>query len=158
MDAIGAPGPPRPPQLVGEVLGTGQLPDNLVEDLLDWFQFAGEEGGSLSTELSSGRWLHAFLGNLYSRVDPSSVLERLSLLGVDRDRTVDVLHLFFSVPVGKYSTEKILLAFSGGIPTEGLLPLTDIHVVSFAVRCAVCSVPIEDHIIHVEGTPPQAGR
>ena len=37
MDYMGAPDPPRPPQLVGEMLGTGRLPGKLVGYLAGWF-------------------------------------------------------------------------------------------------------------------------
>ena len=81
-------------------------------------QVTREEGGPLSAELNSGRGLHDFLGHLAYRVDPAAGLEHLTLLGVDRDGTVHILHSFFSVPVGPYATTRRLLAFSGDLPTE----------------------------------------
>ena len=62
---------------------------------------------------------HAFLGHIVSRVDPDLGLERLTLLGVDRDGTVHVSHLLFYVMVGPYDTDRRLLAFSGDLPMEG---------------------------------------
>ena len=81
-------------------------------------------------------------------------MERLTLIGVDWDGMVHVLHSLFSVPVGRYYTERKLLAFSGELPTEGIPSVTDLSVDSFRVRRAVCAVPREDHLVHVEDTPP----
>ena len=72
--------PPWPPQLVGEVLGIGQLPDDLVEALLEWFRVTREDGGLLSTEKRSGCGVHSFLAYLASRVDPVPGFERVVML------------------------------------------------------------------------------
>ena len=48
------PTPPRPPRSVGEVFGTGPLPDKIFEDLLARFQVTSEDGGGLSLEMHSG--------------------------------------------------------------------------------------------------------
>ena len=83
-------------------------------------------------------------------MDPDPELERIDLIGVDRDITVHVLHSFFSVPVGPYSTVKRIYAFSGDLTTYGLLPVTGLPVASFSVWCAVGAVPREYHIVPVE--------
>ena len=88
MDAMGAANPPWPLQLVRGVLRTCRLPDDIVGALSAWFWVIQEEGGPLSTELRSRLGLHAFLGHLTSRVDPSPGMERLVLLGFDQDGTV----------------------------------------------------------------------
>ena len=67
-------------------------------------------------------------------------MERLALLGVERYGTVHILHSFSSVPVGRYSTYRRLLDFSGDLSTEVLFPVADIHVSSFVVLCAVFAV------------------
>ena len=116
MDDMGAPDPPCPPRSVGDVLGTGRLPDDLVGELLDRFSVTREKGGPLSAELRSGQGLHSFLGHIASGVYPSPGLEYLALLGDDRDRTVHILHLFFSFPVTPYATTIMISAFSGELP------------------------------------------
>ena len=118
---MGAPDPSQPPRLVGEVLGTGRIPDDLVGALLARFRITWQEGGLISEELSPRRGIHAFLGHLASGVDPTLGLERLNLLGAERDGTVHVFHLFFSIPVGTYATTRWLYVFSGDLPTEGPL-------------------------------------
>ena len=49
------------------------------------------------------------LGHFASGVDPVPGIEPLTLLGVDRDGTVHLLHSFFSVAVGQYSTNRKLV-------------------------------------------------
>ena len=44
--------------------------------------------------------------------------------------------------------DRRLVEFSGEIPLEGLPPVTDIPVASFAVRRAICAVPWDDHLLH----------
>ena len=85
--------PPRPPWLVVEDLGTGQLPEELVEARLGWFQDTKEDCGMLLAEWHKGRGVLAFLIHLASRVDPVSGFSRITLLGVDWDGMVKILHL-----------------------------------------------------------------
>ena len=44
---MGTPDPPWPPQLVGEVLRTGRIPNNIVGYFPARFRVTGEEGGGL---------------------------------------------------------------------------------------------------------------
>ena len=74
------PIPPRPPQLVGGLLRNGQIPNNIVEALLEWFRVMREDSGSLPMEKRSGRGLHSFLYHLASGVDPVPGFERVALL------------------------------------------------------------------------------
>ena len=136
----GIPRPPHPPWLVGEVIGTGRPPYDIYGDLSYRFLVTSEERGLLYAELRSLQGLHIFLSHLASRLEPAPGLERLALLGVDRDETMHILHSFFSVPVKWYSTERRLLAFSGEISMEWLPPMTDISVTSFVVWRAICAV------------------
>ena len=154
MDTMGASKPPKPPQLVGGVLRTGRLPDNLVGALLARFRVTGEEGGGLYSEIRSGIGIYTLLWNLDSKVDPAPGMEHLALLGVDRDGRVHVLHSFFSIPVGRYSTERRLLDFSGDLSPEGIPTVTDPPVYAFAVQRIIFTVPREDQLVHIEGTPP----
>ena len=52
------PDPPQPPWLVGEVIGTGHLPDKILEALSGRVRTVREEGGPLSTEKRTGQGLH----------------------------------------------------------------------------------------------------
>ena len=81
-------------------------------------------------------------------------MEQLSLLGIYLNGTVHILHLFISVPVGLYSNYRHLLLFIGDIPSKGLPSVTEIHLVSFAVRHIVCAIPRDDYRFHLEGFPP----
>ena len=104
------PDPPRPPWLVREVLGTGQIPGDLVKALSERFRVTREDGGPLSAEKRSGRGVNSFLDHLASGVDPVLGFERVDLLQVDPDGTVHLLHPMFSVPVDPYSMARRLFA------------------------------------------------
>ena len=92
MDSVGSPDPLCPPRLVGEVLGTVRIPDELVDALLAWFRVTWDDGGLLSAEIRSGRGLHALLRHITSGVEPVSGLERLALLGIYPDVTVHIMY------------------------------------------------------------------
>ena len=64
-------------------------------------------------ELRYGQGLHAFLWHLASYVNPVTGMERLDLLGFDQDEILDLLYLFFSILVGSYSMDWMLLEFIG---------------------------------------------
>ena len=74
------PDPPRPPRSVGEVLGTGRLPRNLVKATSAWFRVTREDGRPLSVEKQSGRGVHSFLAHLASGVDLVPGFEWVALL------------------------------------------------------------------------------
>ena len=76
------PGPSRSPWLVGEVLGTVRIPDELVEALPGQFITVWEFRGTLMTERQNGWGIHYFMRHIASRVDLLPGLERLGLLGV----------------------------------------------------------------------------
>ena len=84
---------------MGEVLGTGRLPDEIVTALSDCFKVTLEEGVGIPLELCSGRGIHAFFGPFASGVELVLGLDYLALLGVDPGGTVLFLHWFFPVPV-----------------------------------------------------------
>ena len=75
-------------------------------------------------------------------------------MGVNRDGTVHLLHSSFFVPVGPYSTDRLLSAFVGELPAEGLPLVADILGEAFAVWGAVRAALRDDHQVHVEGVPP----
>ena len=91
--------PLPPPRLVGEVLRTVRLPDDLVAALSDRFRVTKEDGRLLSVEKRSGQGVHFFLNHLDYMVDPVPGFERVVLLQVKPDGTVHVLQSMFSVPV-----------------------------------------------------------
>ena len=113
MATIGAPVPPQPHWSVGEVLGTSPLLNKLVEALLASLWVTRKDGWGLLLELRYGQGLHAFLWHLASYVDPVTGMERLDLLGFDQDEILDLLYLFFSILVGSYSMDWMLLEFIG---------------------------------------------
>ena len=76
----------------------------------------------LSTELRSRLGIHGLMGHIASGVDPALGMERLGLLGVDRDGIVHLLDSFFSVPVRLYAINRRLCDFSGELSTEGPPP------------------------------------
>ena len=103
--------PPLTPQLVGEVLGTKRLPGNIVAALSDQLQVTKEVGGPMPPEKRYVRGVHYFLADLVSGVDPVPSFERVELLQVDPDGTVQVLPSMFSVPVNLYSTARRLFVY-----------------------------------------------
>ena len=143
------PDDPQPPWLVGEVLGTVQLPDNLVRALLAWFQVTREDVRTMSTKKRSSRGLYSFVGYLASGVDLVSGFHALYLIGVNQKVTVHLLHLLFSVPVGLYYTAWGISACGGDMPCEGLLLVVDLPVYAFAVRRSVRAIPRVFHLSHM---------
>ena len=73
------PDPPRPPRLVGEVLRTVRLPNNIIEALTVQFCVTREDGGSLLTEKWSGRGAHSLLAHLASGLDLVPAFERVAI-------------------------------------------------------------------------------
>ena len=72
----------------------------------------------ISSERHSGQGIHNFLGQLESGVDTFTGLERITLLGVDRDRMVHLLKFLLSIPVSLFLTIRRLFACMGELPTE----------------------------------------
>ena len=94
------PDPPWPPRLAGEVLGTGHLQGELVEELSYRFRTIWEYGGLLYTDRQSGRGIHYSLSHLASGFDPVPGFKWLSMLGVEHDKTVNFIHSLFDFPAG----------------------------------------------------------
>ena len=95
---------PPPPQLVGGVIGTVRLHDDLVKKFSAWFRVTKEDGWTMSSEKRSGREFHSLLSHMASGMDPVPGFKRVALLQVEPDGTVHILHSLFSVPVSLYST------------------------------------------------------
>ena len=98
--------------------------------------------------------MHSFLAHLASEVDPVPYFERMDLLQVDQDRTVQPLKFLFSVPVGLYSKAWQIFAFRRELTSKGLHPMVELPMDDFGVWRSVCAVPREDHISHLEGVTP----
>ena len=72
-----------------------------------------------------------------SRVDTVPGFEWLTLIGIDQNLTVNLLHLLFSVLVGLYYTALRLFNCRGELPSEGLHLLLRLPVDDFGVRRSV---------------------
>ena len=98
-----------------------------------------------------GWGLHSFLLHLALGELPVPGLERVTLVGVDKDGRVHIMHSLFSVRVNVYSTECQLFACLRKLPAEGLPPVMEISPKLFAARHSVHAVPQSDHIAHLGG-------
>ena len=65
---------------------------------------------------------------------PVPGLEKVTLVGVDEDGLVHLMHSLFSVCVNVYSTECHLFACIGELPAEGLPQVTRLLPDFFAAR------------------------
>ena len=98
--------------------------------------------------------MYSLLAHPDSRVEPVPGFKRVALLQVNLDRTVHILNLLFSVPVGPYSTARRIIACRGEPTSEGLPPLVDLPMEDIGVRRSVRAVQREEHISHLEGVTP----
>ena len=85
-------------------------------------------------EERSGRGLHSFLLHLALGEVPVPGLEKVTLVAVDKDGRVHLMHSLFSVCVDVYSTECHLFACIGELPAEGLPQVTRLLPDFFAAR------------------------
>ena len=95
----------------GGCLGLADSPEILLDVFRVGSESPGKRGGGLSSERRAGRGIHAFLGHLAYRADLVPGMEFLTLLGVNQDGTVHLLHSFFSILIGQYFTDRWLFAF-----------------------------------------------
>ena len=153
-DTMADPGIRRPPRLVAEVLGTGQLPVDFFGDFSTQFFLTVSDGTHLLTNLRKGGELHAFLGRLTAEAAQVLGLADLTVLGVDRDGGAHILHSLCSVPVGLYNPDQRLFGCCREFPAEGLPAITNILVGSFAALRAVSAMSWDDHRVHLEGVFP----
>ena len=89
---------------------------------------------------------------------PVPGLERVTLIGVDADRRVHLMHSIFSVRIGVYLTECCVIACLGELPAEGFPRMMDILPDFFAARCSVRAVPRIDCIADLGGISFAIGR
>ena len=86
-------------------------------------------------------------------------LERcVTLLQVEPDGTVHLLHSFFNVVVGLFSTARQLFPCHGELLREGLPPVVELPVHDFSVRISVHTLARVDHVSHLEGPLHLSGK
>ena len=144
-------GLPRPPWLEAEDLGTREIRAELAAILVARSQTILKGGAALTPEKRSGCGIHSLLAQMASGVDPVPGLERLTVVGVDPDRRVHLMHLLLSVQVNVYSTQRRLFACLGNLPAEGLPLVVDIPDEASAARRSVCAMPRVDHVNRLGG-------
>ena len=147
-------GLPQSPRLVAEALGTGTISAELATILVAHSQTVGKDSSSRTPEERTGRGLHSLLSHLALGEVPVPGLERVTLVGVNKDRKVHIIHSLFSIRVYVYSTECHLFACLGEQPVEGLPPVMDISPDFFVARRSVWAVPRVYHIAHLGGISP----
>ena len=149
------PGLPRSPRLVAEVLGAGSIPADLAAILAEHSCTVYKYRTARTTEDPTGWGLHTFLLHLVLGEVPVPSLESVTLVVVDEDGRVHLMHSLFSVRVNVYSTEGRLFTCLGELPTKGLPQVTEILPDFFAARRSVRAVPHMDHIAHLDGFYPR---
>ena len=87
-------------------------------------------------------------------VDLIPGLEWVTLVRVNLEGMVNLLHSLFSVRVELYSTIQRLLSCQGNLTAKGLLLVVEIHHKTFVARRFVHAVPQLDHITHLVGISP----
>ena len=97
-------GLPRSPRLVVEALGTRSIPAKMAAILAAHSRTVRKDGTALTMEERTGRGLHAFLLHLALGEVLFPGLERVTLIGVNMDGRVHLMHFLFSVRVNVYST------------------------------------------------------
>ena len=148
--------PPRPPRVVAGVLGDKTLPEYFIGTLVVRLQRTWEDRNSLMLGRRLGRGLYAFLGQIATNDEPVPWFGQLALLAVYRDGEVHLLHYFFSVLVGVYSTYKQILVFDTKLLASVTPLVFDILLEVFVVRRSFHAVPREDHWIHLGGSAPHS--
>ena len=148
------PGPPRPPRLVAEALGTRSILAKLAAILTDHSRTVREDGAALTPEKRSGRGIHTFLAQLASGVDPVPGLEQETVVRVYPDRRVHLMLSIFSVQFDLYLTQRRLFACLGELPAKVLPPVVEIPEKDFTTRRSVCAVPRVDQVTHIGRTSP----
>ena len=138
------------PRLVGELLGTDQLPGELSRALSDRFQETKDYGGSLSAE-SSGHGICSFLRIFALSINPVTGLSKLDLLAVDRYGAVNIKPERPLGPVGVYTTPRWIFTCHGGLPLEDIPEMAEVTTNTLLVQSAVQSIPPVNHESNLEG-------
>ena len=98
--------------------------------------------------------IHSFLAELASEVDLVPSLEQVTMVVIDPDGRVLLMHSLFSVQVNVYLNQRRLFVCLDELPAEGLPPVVEIHVKAFAARRSVRAVPRVDHVTCLGGIFP----
>ena len=93
----------RSPRSVAEVLGTKSIPAELAAILAEHSWTVRKDGSARTPEERTGRVLHAFLSHLALGEVPVPGLDKVTLVGVDEDGRVHLMHSLFSFRVNVYS-------------------------------------------------------
>ena len=96
-------GLPRSPWSVAEVLRTGTIPAELAAILAAHSLTVRKDGSARTLEECTGRGLHSFLSHIALGEVPVPGLERVTLVGVDNDGRLHLMHSLFSVRADFYS-------------------------------------------------------
>ena len=137
-----------------EALGAGVIPAEFAEVLVDHFRTVCKDRAALLAEKLSGRGIHSFMAQLGSEEDPVPGLEQVTLVGVDPNVMVHLMHFLLSVWVDIYLTIRLLFACLGELHAEGLPQVVEIPHEAFVEQCSICAVPQVDHITHLGGISP----
>ena len=78
--------------MVAKALGTGAIPAKLDAILAAHSRTVGEDGTALTPEKCLVRGIHSFLAQIVSGVDPVLGLEQVTVVGVDLDGRVHLMH------------------------------------------------------------------
>ena len=152
------PGLSWSPQSVVEALGTRTIPAVLAAILAAHSRTFRKDGLARTPKERTGGGVHSFLSHLALGEVPFPDLERVTLVGVDKDRRVHLMHSLFSICVDVYSTEFCLLVCLGKLPAEGFPPVMEMLPYFFAARRFVRPVQRVDHIAHLGGISPLDGQ
>ena len=98
--------------------------------------------------------IHSFLAQLESGVDLVLGLEQVTMVRLNPDGRVILMHSLLSIWVNVYSTQRRLFAYLGKLPSEVLPPVVEIPDEAFAAQHTVCAVPRVDHVTHLGGISP----
>ena len=145
----------RSPRSVAEVVGTRSIPAELVAIFAEHSRTVRKDGLACTPEERTGREMHAFLLHLALGEVPVHGRERVTLVGVDEDGRVHLIHALFSFRVNVYSTECRLFSCLGELPSDGLPQVIDILPDFLVPRRSVRAVPCMDHISHLGGISPR---
>ena len=145
----------RSPWSVVKVLGTGSILAELAAILAKHSWTVRKDGTARTPEERTGQGQHAFLLHLALGEVPVPGLERVTLVGVDEDGRVHLMHSLFSIRVNVYSTDCRLFACVGELPHEGLPQVIEILPDFFMARHSVYAVPRIDHISHLGRISPR---
>ena len=136
---------------MAEALGTGAIPAELATILAAHSRNVCKDETARTPEKRSGRLIHSFLTQLASGVGPVPGLEQVTLVGLDPDRRVLLVHSLFSVWFNIYLIHRRLFNCLGDLPAKGLPLVVDIPHKDFAAWCSVSAVPRVNHITHLGG-------